>query len=513
MTTKSRPPILSKSSYMAGLQCPKLLWHKVNEPEIFAEPDAAKQAILEQGKEVGELAKRLFPMGLEVGAGVIEKQKVDELSRAVLAERRPLFEAGFISGRAYARADVLVPVGRKQWDLIEVKSSTKVKDEHLPDVALQRHVYERAGLDIRRCSVMHLDREYVRRGDIAPRKLFARAEVTEEVEQASGDVSGNLREMARVIDQPRPPKVKIGPHCSAPRDCPLQDLCWKAMPKHNVFTLTRVGNQAFEWYHGGVRRLQDLPRDEIGNGNQGIQMAAIRSGQPHVDPDAVRDFIAQLANPLYFLDFETINPAIPLWDATRPYQQVPFQFSLHIVDVPGGKPVHHAYLADGTADPRPEILSRLKNLLGKHGSIVSYNSSFESRALRESTEAHPAFAAWWKRIEPRIVDLLVPFRNFHYYHPDQLGSASLKSVLPALTGKSYADMEIADGASASQEYMRVTFGNVPEHERRRVRAALEEYCALDTEGMVEIVRKLGDLAAPAATSPRPAGERSRRSRG
>jgi len=496
------PPIISKSTYLVGLQCPKLLWHKVNTPEVFPEVDAATQAIFDQGAEVGALAKKLYPTGLEIGAGVVERRAVDELSRAALAERRPLFEAGFVSGRAFARADVLVPVGRRQWDLVEVKSTTRLKDEHLPDVAVQRHVYEGAGLSIRRCSIMHLNPQYVRQGEIDPSALFSTTDVTDDVEGQAAEVDDNLKEMARVLDQPRPPKVDIGPHCEAPHGCPLVDLCWKAMPKHNVFTLTRVGDKAFAWLRQGFRRLQDLPRDEPLRGKQAVQMAAIRSGRPHVDGEALAAFLDRLEYPLSFLDFETISPAIPIWDTTRPYQQAPFQFSLHIVSEPDAVPVHHAYLAEDTADPRPQMLKRLKGLLGSRGSIIAYNAKFESQVLRQSTEAYPAYANWWTRTEPRVVDLLAPFRNFHYYHPDQLGSASLKAVLPALTGKSYEGMEIADGAAANLEFMRVTFGDASAAERRRVRAALEKYCALDTEGMIEIVRKLEEIAA----NPRVKGE-------
>jgi hypothetical protein len=162
---------------------------------------------------------------------------------------------------------------------------------------------------------------------------------------------------------------------------------------------------------------------------------------------------------------------------------------------PGGKPVHHGFLADGTADPRPEILARLKRQLCSRSSIVAYNANFEKNALRSCSEAYPAFAAWWTKAELRLVDLWQPFRNFHYYHPDQCGSASMKAVLPALTGAGYEDMEIADGATASQEFTRITFGKVPAAERKKVRAALEKYCALDTEGMVRIVEKLSELAA------------------
>jgi hypothetical protein len=183
-------------------------------------------------------------------AGVIKKDAVDELSRVAVSRRLPLYEAGFIAGCAYARADVLVPVGRDQWDIVEVKSTTKAKEIHVSDLALQRHVYESAGLDIRRCFVMHLDSEYVRRGEIDPPKLFAKTDVTADVDDVVGDVGSELKRMVRIIGQQRAPNMEIGLHCSDPYECPLRATCWKAVPKHSVFTLTHVGQKAFDWSSG-----------------------------------------------------------------------------------------------------------------------------------------------------------------------------------------------------------------------------------------------------------------------
>ncbi len=486
-------PVISKSRYLAGLQCPKLLWHHFNQPDAFPPIDGATQALFDQGAQVGTLARRLFPNGLEIGAGMIAKDAVDQSSRAALSRRLPLFEAGFIAGCAYARADVLVPVGSDRWDVVEVKGTTNAKNVHVSDLALQWHVYQGAGLSIRRCSVMHLDPEYVRRGEIDPRRLFAKTDLTNEVDEVVDSVGSNLKRMVRILGKQRPPKVEIGPHCSDPYECPLRATCWKAVPKHSVFTLTHVGPKAFDWFHDGNARLQDIPRDAPVDAKQEIQLRAIRSRRARVDRDALREFLGGLEYPLHFIDFETINPAIPIWDATSPYQQVPFQFSLHIVKRPGGKPVHHAFLANGISDPRPEILARLKRHLGQRGSIVAYNANFEKNVLRACGAAYPAFAPWWTKAEPRVVDLLQPFRSFHYYHPDQRGSASIKAVLPALTGKGYAGLEIADGATASQEFLRITFGKASAAERRRVHAALEKYCALDTMGMVRIVKALDRL--------------------
>jgi hypothetical protein len=489
-----KPPVISKSRYMAGLQCPRLLWHYFNRPDIFPPIDAATQAIFDQGVQVGALAKQLFPKGIEIGAGMIKRDAVNKLSCAAVSRRLPMFEAGFLAGCAYARADVLVPVGREQWDIVEVKSTTKTKAEHVNDLALQRHVYEGVGLGIRRCFVMHLNSAYVRRGEIDPSELFTKTDVTADVDDVVGDVGSELKKMVRIIGQQRSPDADIGLQCSDPYDCPLQPMCWKAVPKHSVLTLAHVAKKkAFQWFHDGHARLQDLPRDTPVNAKQQIQLRAIRSRRAQVDRDALREFLDGLEYPLHFLDFETINPAIPVWNITSPYQQVPFQFSLHIVSSPGGKPAHHGFLAEGTADPRPEILALLKRHLGQRGSIIAYSASFEKNVLRACGEVYPAFASWWARAESRVVDLLQPFRSFHYYHPDQCGSASLKAVLPALTGKGYADMKIADGATASQGFLRITFGEASAAEHRKVRAALEKYCALDTEGMVWIVKALDRL--------------------
>ena len=390
---------------------------------------------------------------------------------------------------------MLLPVGRDGWDVIEVKSTTKAKDVHISDLALQRHVYETAGLRVRRCFVMHLNNEYVRQGEIDARKLLTKTEVTDEVDAVGGDVGGDLKKMVAIIGRKESPHVDIGPHCSAPYECALTDMCWKTVPKHSVLSLTHAGAKAFDWYHDGITHLRDLPRDTRLTSAQTIQIRAVYSRQAQVNRDALRGFLDGLEYPLYYLDFETINPAIPLWDETRPYQQIPFQFSLHTVGDPGAKPVHNEFLANGAADPRPEVLVRLKRLLGQRGTIVAYNASFEKSVLRACSEAFSAFAAWWAKTEPRVVDLWKPFRSFHYYHPDQCGSTSMKEVLPALTGSGYDDMEIADGATASQEFMRITFGNATAAERKHVRAALEKYCALDTEGMVRIVEELSILAA------------------
>jgi hypothetical protein len=485
---------VSKSKYLSGLQCHKLLWHHYSAKDQIPEVDAATQSIFDQGHIVGEYAKKLFPDGAEVGKDVNDFEQVLTLSSKALAFRKPLFEAAFKSNNAYARPDILNPIGKDQWDIIEVKSSTEVKEINLHDLALQRFAYEGAGLKIAKCFILHINNKYVRHGEIEPKKLFKQVDVTKEVGKLTSSVPPNLKEMLRVIGEKKFPVVEIGPHCNDPYDCPLHDKCWAFLPENNPLTLYYFKKKkAFELIHSRNLDILSLPKTVKLSDKQQIQVKALRSGKPHIEPEGIKEFLAQLNYPIFYLDFETMATAIPLFDNVRPYQQVPFQFSVHIMEKPRSKPRHESYLADGKRDPRPEILKRLKGLLGDQGSIVAYNASFETNILKVCCEVFSNYSEWFSTIQKRIVDLLAPFKSFYYYHPDQQGSASIKSVLPVLTGKGYEGMEIAEGGTASQEYLRVTYGEVEPKEKERVRRNLENYCRLDTEGMTMIVETLHRL--------------------
>ena len=488
-------PIISKSKFVSGLQCHKLLWYYYNQKESIPPPGASQQVIFDQGHEVGDLAKRLFADGVEVAKGVFDIGPVLEASSAVTSLRKPLFEAAFAYKNGFARADILDPVGRDKWDIVEVKSSTKAKPEHLWDLGFQLFVYEGAGLSIRRCYLLHINNEYVRKGEVAPKRLFKKVDVTKEVRDlVLPDVPKNLRKMQEIIKLEKAPDIAIGPHCASPYDCPLQDLCWGFLPKHSVMSLARVGQKGYDLLTEGIVKIADIPSSVGLSTLQQIQVDAIRSRKPQVNAKGIARFLNDLEYPLVFLDFETFNTAIPMFDKVRPYQHVPFQVSIHVVSREGARPIHHELLADGSDDPRPEILEFLKKRLGGSGSIVAYNAAYEKRILKELCVDFPAYANWSKRIEPLVIDLMKPFRSFHYYHPEQEGSASIKSVLPALTGKGYGGLEIADGGTASLEYLRVTFGDVIRSERQKVRSQLKEYCALDTKGMISIVDRLNQLS-------------------
>jgi hypothetical protein len=357
-------------------------------------------------------------------------------------------------------------------------------------VAFQAFVYSGAGLKTRRSCVMHIDRDFVRRGSIDPRRFFKQADVTANVSGLLREVEDQVRDMAKVIRQPACPEVRIGPHCDDPYTCPLHDQCWAFLPEHSVTTLYRGGKKAFKLLEDGITSLASIPDDFSLTENQKIQRRAAVTGEPHVDRPALAAFLSQLKYPLSFMDFETLGTAIPLFDGVRPYQQIPFQFSLHVVGSAGARPDHFGFLAEGREDPRPEFMGRLRALLPERGSVVVYNAAFEKARLDECCDLLPEFRTWFRQVERRVVDLLLPFRGFRYYHPAQRGSAGMKAVLPALTGRGYDHLAIQEGGTANLEFLRAHFTDCPNAERQRVRRELVKYCGQDTEGMVWLVEGL-----------------------
>jgi len=492
-TASAERPYVSKSKFLWGSQCRKLLWVAYNDRNRIPEPDAATQAIFDQGHEVGALAKSLYPGGIEVSADGTDFERVLQKSLEAAKARKPLFEAAFTYNGGFARVDILNPVGKSEWDIIEVKSSTEVKDVNLIDLAFQAFIYNGAGLRIRRCCLMHVNRDYVRRGPVDPKKFFKLVDVTRDVSGLTREIEPQLEDMFSTIRRKQEPDIKIGPHCSDPYPCPLQDQCWAFLPPDSVFNLYYGGKKCWRLLQDGVVNLKDIPDRVDLTDRQAIQRKVALTGQPHIDRKALASFLKRLKYPVGYLDFETFSTAIPLFDGLKPYQQVPFQFSLHRQPAPGAKPEHHAFLADGHTDPRPEFLNRLRGCIGDKGSVVVYNAKFEKGVLDGLAGAFPEHTGWIDGVKARIIDLLEPFQAFDYYHREQHGSASIKSVLPVLTGHSYADLAIQEGGQASREYLRVHFKDVPEAERRKLREQLERYCGQDTEGMVWIVDALRKL--------------------
>lgn len=486
------PPLLSKSKYLAGLQCPKLLWIQINQPDDIPEPDTITQYIFDQGHLVGEYAKKLFPVGIDIPHDDFMGNVA--ATKQLLAEKKPLFEAGILSGRIYCRLDILNPVNEDEWDIIEIKSGTSVKEVYINDVSFQKFCCEKAGLKIRHCRLGFINNQYVKNGEINPKELFILEDISAQVEEVSESIEERVFNLLTVISNKACPEMTIGQHCLAPYECPLRAECWGFLPENSVFDLRGGKTKQFSLFEHGISAIKDIPNDIPLSRQQQIQRECVTTGSVHVEKEEIRQFLNKLKYPLHYLDFETVGPAIPVYDGTRPYQDMPFQFSLHIVRNDVSAPVHHSFLADGMEDPRPQILLELQRLLGSEGSVIAYNAGFEEGVLKELVEAFPEYTDWLEGILPRMVDLLFPFTNFHYYNASQKDTASLKKVLPAVTGKGYEEMGIGAGMDASIAYGRIMYGNATEEEIAKVRADLLKYCKLDTEGMIWVVDKLRELS-------------------
>ena len=485
--------LLTKSKYLLGLQCPKLLWVAVNDKERIPKPDEITQKKFDDGTFVGELATEVFEGGISLADEEFKNNL--EKTKKQLEKRVPIFEAGFIVDNLYSRADILNPVGKDEWDIIEVKSATKVKDINLHDVAFQKLVYQKAGLKIRNCYLMHINNEYVLDNAIEPEELFAQTDITEDIKPFEEDLGQNIEKMFQIIEGPEP-EFSVDDLLTNEYDNICIDDFMASLPENNIFDFYRMlTKKKVELYKQGYKTMKDVPESIKLNEKQAIQKRLAHDGGIQLDKRGIKNFLNNLKYPIYYLDFETTNPILPKFKGMKPYQRIPFQFSCHIQSK-SGKIRHVSFLANGTDDQRTKFLSKLKKILRKRGSILVYNQGFEKGVLRESTNAFPRFKNWYEEgIEPRIMDLWDVFRNFYYYDPKQKGSASIKAVLPVMSNLSYKNLkDVKKGNQASYEWERVTFDSgIFKKEKQKIYKALKEYCKLDTLAEVEIMKKLNEL--------------------
>lgn len=494
---------LSKSRYVAGIQCAKMLWWRVHDAEAAElTGDSSTRDIFDRGNRIGELARTYVPGGVLIDLPAHQlRERVDATAEALAEGAQIIYEASFFDqrqgGRARPEGDVFVSVDilerrRGGFVLIEVKSTLDVKVAHIPDVAVQVHVVRRAGLPVRRAEVMHLNRE-CEHPDLS--NLFVREDVTDLAEAAARTVPRHARSLLATLRGPLP-DVETGPHCTDPYECPFMVRCWPKVPKHHVSTLYRISQKKIAVaLAASYETVRDLPSDFVSPGPAARQIASVKHRKVIVEPE-LGDALDQIEGPIAFLDFETINPAVPAWPGCRPYQQVPVQLSCHVVD--SGKTTHHQWLAEGPGDPRPAMAAVLLAACKDARTVLAYNASFEARGIAGLAEAQPHVAKDLGRITKRLVDLLALVRE-HVYHPGFGGSFSIKEVLPALVpGMGYDDLEIADGGTASAALEKLLLGGkgaMTAAQQRMVRKALLAYCERDTMGMVRLWRRLRELGS------------------
>ena len=497
MGSKRKRVNLSKSKFVAGLQCLKRLYLQCYERQLMPEIDEATQAIFDRGNEVGQLAQKAFPGGALVAEAYWDHERAIGHTRKLMADPNvpAVFEGAFTHDNVGIRADVLQRLDGGRWRLVEVKSGTGVKDVHVPDVAIQTHVLTGCGVDVAQSCLMHLDRSYVYEGgEYDLDRLFHIEDMAESLAAFAADLPQHLARQQGVLTRDTPPDIEPGPQCTDPYECEFYAHCNPELPEHHVSTLYRVSTRQMEAFEeAGIETIHQIPDEAPLSELQQRMRRCIATGDTFIDKKAVRKTLAGLSYPLYFMDFETVNPALPRYPGLWPYGQFPFQWSIHIRESPGAEAEHLEFLVEDASDPREPFLSSLLEALnsrGEGGDIVVYNKGFESACLGELAGRFPERAGAIEQVRRRLWDLLPVIRK-HVYDPGFHGSLSIKSVLPALTGgEGYEEQAVADGTEAALAYERMIRQETPEMECQWLRASLLEYCKLDTLAMVRLIERL-----------------------
>lgn len=485
---------LSKSRITAGLQCLKRVYLETYDG-AKREIQPGRRAILDAGRLVGRIARDYFPGGVTIEHEGVAHEEAVRRTAAALADpaTRAVYEGAFTHDGIRARVDILARANGERWDLVEVKSSTGFKGEYLDDVAAQLHAVEGSGVSVDRVVLLHVNNQYLWEGgayDIA--SLFAAHDLSEGVRSAVPRLLGRVREMREVLEGPEPPPIPIGPHCRKPYPCPFHRHCHGSIPEHHVSNLPRLTPKMYRTLiESKVEDIRRIPDDFEGLSEfQRRVRDAVLRGEPyrHEGLEAELDAIRF---PIRFLDFETCNPALPIIPGTRPFEQTPFQWSVHALREDGGHE-HRGYLHRDRTDPREALASGLIETLAGEGSIVVY-SGFESRVIDSLAGALPHLEEQLLPLQDRMVDLLHLLHRY-YYHPNFHGSFSIKDVLPVLVPTlSYDDLIIREGSQAALAFIALTDPETEPGERAVLAEAMNHYCARDTMALLRMYQVLRGL--------------------
>jgi hypothetical protein len=494
MKTENHPMrTLSKSKLIAYRQCPKRLWLEIHKPEL--RDDSASEVVFAIGNQVGEVARKVFDPhgnGAFIDIGILgHSEAISQSATLLTVGAGPVFEAGLTAAGALAYADVMLPDrsdGTLRWRMIEVKSSTGVKDYHRDDIAVQAHVAAAAGVHLTSVGLAHIDSSFVYPGNGDYQGLLKEVDLTEDAFSRSGEVKEWIAGAHAVAALDVEPGIPTGSHCNEPFTCGFCGYCNrdKVLPEYPLSSLPRLGSAKRSLMEGlGIDDLRDVP-DEHLSGSQTLVKQYSVSGEVYFDAEGAAADLAPYGFPSYFLDFETAMFAVPIWKGTRPYQQLPFQFSLHVLEESGAL-VHHGFLDISGDDPSRACAQSLVELCGNHGPVFAYNAGFECRVMRELAARFPEFASAMESIIGRVVDLL-PIARSRYYHPSQHGSWSIKSVLPAVIPElSYEQLEgVKDGNMAVDAFLEAIRKNTTVERKMEIEDQLASYCQLDTFAMVRL---------------------------
>ncbi len=486
---------LSKSKYCKGVQCPKILWMDKYKPEEAE--DVLPEAVLANGNRVGDLARRYFGKYDLVEFDYDKTVMTGKTKQFMQAGSENIAEAAFLVDGLYCAVDILHKNG-DGYDIVEVKSSTKVTAIYIEDMAFQYCVLKRCGINVKRVFLMHLNSEYVRHGELDLNGLFTLEEFTEDVKQKFSEVEANIRYIRNYVDTDCEPERDIDLYCENPYLCAYYGYCAKHIPEQSVFNVRRLKTATkYEYYHQGIITFEDIVKQQPKLSDKQWKQVetAYYDRADEVDADAVKEFLDTLSYPLYHLDFETFQQAIPEYEGLSPYSQIPFQYSLHIEQADGTLE-HREFLAKEGTDPRRAIAESLCKDFPADVCVLAYNKSFEQRVLQGLADYFPDLSEYLLAIRENMRDLMIPFQKQQYYCKAMQGSYSIKYVLPALCpGDPELDYHALEGVHNGVEASE-TFADLANHTPKEIRVMrnnLLKYCCLDTLAMVKILEKLREV--------------------
>ena len=486
---------LSKSQYIRGLQCHKSLWLYKNNPELRKTADQQTESLFNTGYTVGELAKELFPHGVAIAFDASNFKGMIEKTKGLIANgTEVIYEATFSENGIFAMVDILVKNG-DAWDMYEVKASTQVKEVHTNDTAIQWYALSHT-LNLHKAYIVHINNQYIRKGALDVKALFSVEDTTERVIDKQENIKAELLKMERMLDGDVP-DIDIGKHCDDPYSCDFSSHCWKHVPKENsVFDISYAMGKQWTLYYQGILSIDDVPEDFSFGKNATLQIAQHKSQEVIINKPKIKAFLDTIKYPINFFDFETFQNAIPRFDNQRPYAQMPFQYSLHILHEDATLE-HKEFLGDENSDPRELLAKQMLKDITPIGSIVAYSQGFEKGKIRDLAELLPTFRGDLLALNERFIDIAHPFQYKHYYHPKFNGRYSIKIVLPTLfpndDALDYKKLgSIQNGGDAMD-----TFANLhllkDKSKIAEIKKDLLAYCRLDTLAMVRIWEKLGKL--------------------
>jgi hypothetical protein len=487
--------LLSKSSYIKGIQCEKHLYLYKYHYKEMDELSEMQKSIFKRGTNVGQLAQDLFPGGIIAAEGDPPnyEKAIKKTNELIKSGAKVIYEAAFLFNEVLCIADVFV-MEKNGVKVYEVKSSTSISETYLNDAALQYYVISNLGFKVKDFSIIYINNQYLRNGELNLQELFLTESVLEFILPLQKSVEENVDRFKKVLLKKQMPDIDIGEHCHNPYTCGFFNYCRKHIPEDSIFDFSGMHlSKKYELYREGIISLEDVPEDYPLNKNNRLQLDIYKSDKPMIDKKAIKAFLSDLNYPLYFMDFETFQPAVPLFNNSKPYQQIPFQYSVFLKKDQKIEAEHFEFLAEPGIDPRKKFIENLLKVTKGNGDVLVYNKTFEITRLNEIARDYPEYANEIEKLILRIKDLMVPFQKKYYYAPEMKGSYSIKVVIPALVPElSYDELEINEGGLAS-----IAFESLQSETDLMVIADIKqqllEYCKLDTFGMVKILEELENV--------------------